>query len=71
MGRIDFITVRIALDPTGYSVAVAIFDRHEVMRRENYDRLSWREALQVVDAAADSYRPGLELLAGGVQESLF
>lgn len=71
VGRIRFITIKIGLTEFGYEVSVAVFDDHEVIRREAYDRLSWREAQQVADACADAYRPGLELLSGGVQDTLF
>lgn len=71
MGRIRFITVRIGLEPTGYTVKVAVFNDVEVVHRDEYDRLSWREASSIADAATDAYRPGLELMAGGVQQSLF
>lgn len=71
MGRIRFITVRLELSSTGYEVSVAVFDDHEVIHREAYDRLSWKEAQQVCDAVADAFRPGLELLNGGVQDTLF
>lgn len=71
MGRIRFITIRLGLQVTGYEVDVAVFGPEGVIRNETYTRLSWREAQQVVDAVEDHYRPGLELLDGGVQEPLF
>lgn len=71
MGRIRFITVKVELTRNGYEVSLAVFDEHEVIRREAYDRLSWREAMQVCEACVDHYRPGLELLEGGIQETLF
>jgi len=71
MGRIRFITVRVALYKSGYDVTVSVFNDSEVIHREAYDQLSWREAEQVVEAVTDAYRPGLELMVGGVQETLF
>lgn len=71
MGRIRFIVIRTELQRTGYAVQVAVFNELEVIHREEYDRLSWREAQQVADACQDAYRPGLELMAGGVQQALF
>ena len=71
MGRITFIVVRTALFTDGYSVEVTVFGNGGVMRRESYEKLSWREAQQVAEAGADHYRPGLELMVGGVQDSLF
>lgn len=71
MGRIRFIVIRTELRSTGYKVDVSVFDDRAVIHREEYDRLSWREAQQVAEAAADCYRPGLELLHGGVQQALF
>lgn len=71
MGRITFITVRTALYTHGYDVSVSVFGVVGVIHREAYDRLTWREAQQVQQAVTDHYRPGLELLVGGVQETLF
>jgi hypothetical protein len=71
MGRIRFITVRIALSETGYQIRLSVHSDVEVIHREQYDRLTWREAMQVSDAVTDAYRPGLELMNGGVQLDLF
>lgn len=71
MKRIRFITIRVELERHGYSVGVSIFDDTEVIHREAYDHLSWKEAEQVVEACCDGYRPGLELGAGCTQETLF
>jgi len=71
MGRITFISVRIELHTTGYVVNVSVFGTEGVMLREAYDRLSWREALDVQHSVADHYRPGLQLMEGGIQHPLF
>lgn len=71
MGRIVQTTVNVRLERTGYQVRVSVFDHSEVIHREQYDSLSWRESQQVADAVLDAYRPGLELLHGGVQDTLF
>lgn len=71
MGRIKFIVVRTALYTHGYTVSLSVFGGDGVIHREEYDRLSWREAMDVQAAVADHFRPGLELMLGGVQESLF
>lgn len=72
MGRIRSLSIRVALTDRGYSVRVAVFDgTPAVIETTEYGELSWREVLQVLDASADARRPGLELLAGGLQHSLF
>lgn len=71
MGRIRSIAIRLVLHETGYVVELSVFDAESVILRERYDRLAWREAVQVVEALTDAYRPGLELLAGGTQIPLF
>jgi hypothetical protein len=52
-------------------VAVSVFDAKEVIHRDHYVALSWREALQVIEAVTEHFRPGLELMAGGIQLGLF
>jgi hypothetical protein len=71
MGRIRFITTRISLYATGYSVRLAVFNEVEVIHHLEFDRLTWRETTDLVETLVDHYRPGLELMAGGVQETLF
>lgn len=71
MGRIHFIVVRTCLFTHGYEVSVSVFGESGVMLRESYDRLSWREAQDVQTAVADHYRPGLQLMNGGIQDPLF
>lgn len=71
MGRIRFITLKVELRESGYIVAVSVFDAKEVIHRDHYVALSWREALQVIDAVTEHFRPGLELMAGGIQLSMF
>ena len=71
MGRIRHISIRIALRSDGYAVALGVFNEVEVIHRDTYDKMSWREATTLCEALTDAYRPGLELLAGGTQETLF
>jgi len=71
MGRIRHTHIHVYLFTTGYAVECSVFDGETVIHREAYDRLTWREAEQVIDAVADAYRPGLELMVGGTQLPLF
>lgn len=71
MGRIRFISMAVELSPSGFEVRLSIFSSAGVIRREAYDRLSWREARELTELLVDEFRPGTELLNGGVQPALF
>lgn len=71
MGRIRHTTLSFGLFDDGYWIRAVAFDTQGPISRVDAERMSWRELSQLLEDLADGWRPGVELLEGGTQETLF
>ena len=71
MHRVRHVTLAFGLLDTGYWVRCTAFDSETRVRQLDVDRMTWRECRELLELLPDEWRPGVELLDGGIQESLF
>jgi hypothetical protein len=71
MGRIRHTTLAFGLANDGYWLRATAFNANEPIDQLACERLTWRELSQLLEDLTDNWRPGVELLEGGSQGTLF
>jgi hypothetical protein len=71
MQRIRHTTLAFGLGATGYWLRATAFGADERIRHLELSELTWRELAQMLEDLTDNWRPGVELLQGGTQDSLW
>jgi hypothetical protein len=71
MGRIRHTALNFGLSDDGYWLRAVAFGRQEPIARVELEKLTWRELSQVLEDITENWRPGVEILGEGIQETLF
>jgi hypothetical protein len=71
MGRIRHTTLAYGLLDDGYWLRAVAFSSEGPIAKTDCTQLTWRELAQLLEDLTDSWRPGVELMTGGTQETLF